>query len=118
MYTNKLDNIVDKYNNLYHKTIRMKLVDVKSSSYIDFEIENNVKDKITNLKLAAAWEHQNIKTFLKNVTPHTGQKSRRFLKSWKCCVINICTKRPSQKKNIWNVLGKRIVKDKSKRVRS
>ena len=32
----------------------MKLVDVKSSSYIDFEIENNVKDKITNLKLAAA----------------------------------------------------------------
>ena len=54
VYTNKLDNIVDKYNNLYHKKIRMKLVDVKSSSYIDFEIENNVKDKITNLKLAAA----------------------------------------------------------------
>ena len=54
VYTNKLDNIVDKYNNLYHKTIRMKLVDVKSSSYIDFEIESNVKDKITNLKLAAA----------------------------------------------------------------
>lgn len=54
VYTNKLDNIVDKYNNLYHKTIKMKLVDVKSSSYIDFEIENNVKDKITNLKLAGA----------------------------------------------------------------
>ena len=54
VHTNKLDNIVDKYNNLYHKKIRMKLVDVKSSSYIDFEIENNVKDKITNLKLAAA----------------------------------------------------------------
>ena len=63
VYTNKLDNIVDKYNNLYHKTIKMKLVDVKSSSYIDFEIENNVKDKITNLKLAGAWEHQNVKTF-------------------------------------------------------
>ena len=54
VYTNKLDNTVDKYNNLYHKTIKMKLVDVKSSSYIDFEIENNVKDKITNLKLAGA----------------------------------------------------------------
>lgn len=75
VYTNKLDNIVDKYNNLYHKKIRMKLVDVKSSSYIDFEIENNVKDKITNLKLAAAWEHQNIKTFFeKCYTPYWSEE--------------------------------------------
>ena len=31
----KLDNIVDKYNNIYHTTIKIKPVDVKSSTYID-----------------------------------------------------------------------------------
>ena len=28
MYINKLDEIVDKYNNTYHSTIKMKPVDV------------------------------------------------------------------------------------------
>ena len=27
-YTDKLDDIVDKYNNIYHKTIKMKPADV------------------------------------------------------------------------------------------
>ena len=34
VYINKLDNIVDKYNNAYHSTIKMKPVDVKSNTYI------------------------------------------------------------------------------------
>ena len=34
-YIDKLDNIVDKYNNTYHITIKMRPVDVKSSTYID-----------------------------------------------------------------------------------
>ena len=29
VYINKLDYIVNKYNNTYHRTIRMKPVDVK-----------------------------------------------------------------------------------------
>ena len=33
-YIDKLDDIVNKYNNTYHRTIKMKLVDVKSSMYI------------------------------------------------------------------------------------
>ena len=32
----KLDNIVDEYNNTYNNTIKMKLADVKWSTYIDF----------------------------------------------------------------------------------
>ena len=28
-YTNKLDDIVNEYNNTYHKTIKMKPIDVK-----------------------------------------------------------------------------------------
>ena len=32
-------DIINKYSNTYHRTIKMKPVDVKSSTYIDFNIE-------------------------------------------------------------------------------
>ena len=44
VYIDKLDNIVNKYNNTYHSTIKMKPVDEKSSTYIDFSKYNNEKD--------------------------------------------------------------------------
>ena len=31
----KLDDIVNKYNNTYYSTIKMKLINVKSSTYIN-----------------------------------------------------------------------------------
>ena len=37
----KLDPIVNKHNNTYHRTIKMKPVDVKSSICIDFNKEND-----------------------------------------------------------------------------
>ena len=40
----KLDDIVKEYNNIYHKTIKMKPVDVKDNTYIDFEKEVNDKN--------------------------------------------------------------------------
>ena len=49
MYIDKLDNIVDKYNNTYHRTIKMKPVDVEDNIYIDFEKE--VSDKDPKLKV-------------------------------------------------------------------
>ena len=44
VYVNNLADIVKKYNNTYHNTIKMKPVNVKISTYIDFGIENNEKD--------------------------------------------------------------------------
>ena len=44
VYIDKLDGIVNKYNNTYHSTIKMKHVDVKSVTYIDFNKENNKED--------------------------------------------------------------------------
>ena len=41
VYTVKLDEIVNKYNNMYHRTIKIKAVDVNPSMYIDFNRENN-----------------------------------------------------------------------------
>ena len=40
----KLDDIVKKYNSIYHTTIKMKPVDVKDNTYIDFKKEVNDKD--------------------------------------------------------------------------
>ena len=34
-YIDKLDDIVNEYNNTYHRTIKMKPVDVKDNTYID-----------------------------------------------------------------------------------
>ena len=44
VYIDKLDDIVKKYNNTYHTTIKMKPVDVKHNTYIDFKKEINDKD--------------------------------------------------------------------------
>ena len=49
-YIDKLDDIVNKYNNTCHKTIKMKPIDVKPSAYIDSSKEINYQDP--NLKLA------------------------------------------------------------------
>ena len=40
----KLDDIIDEYNNTYHRTIKTKPVDVKDSAYIDFGKDVNDKD--------------------------------------------------------------------------
>ena len=45
----KLDDIVDKYNNIYHRTIKMKPIDIDKSTYFDFDIGSN--KKILNLVL-------------------------------------------------------------------
>ena len=44
MYIDKLDYIVNEYNNTYNKTIKMESVDVKDNTYIDFSKEVNNKD--------------------------------------------------------------------------
>ena len=44
VYINKLDDMVDEYNNTYHRTIKMKPTDVKDNTYIDFEKEVNDRD--------------------------------------------------------------------------
>ena len=49
VYIDKLDDIVDEYNNTYHRTIKMKPVDVKDNTYIDFK--KKLMIKILNLRL-------------------------------------------------------------------
>ena len=51
MYTDKLDNMANKHNNTYYKTIKDRPTDVKSSTYIDFDVESNDKDPKLNVTL-------------------------------------------------------------------
>ena len=39
-----LNDIVDEYNNTYHKTIKMKPIDVKNDSFAEYNEESNEKD--------------------------------------------------------------------------
>ena len=73
VYIEKLDNIVKKYNNTYHRAIKMKPVDVKSSQYIDFNRENNKKGpkfKVGDHNAISKYK----KTFLQQVTFKIGLK--------------------------------------------
>ena len=71
-YIDKLDDIVNKYNNTYHSTIKIKHSDVKSNTYIDSS--KKINDKIANLKLVIMLEYQNTKLFLQNITLEVGLK--------------------------------------------
>ena len=44
VYIDKLDDIVNEYNNTYHRTIKMKPIEVKDNTYIDSIKEVNDKD--------------------------------------------------------------------------
>ena len=44
VYIDKLDEIVDEYNNTYHTTIKMKPIDVKDNKYMSTSKEVNNKD--------------------------------------------------------------------------
>ena len=44
VYIDKLDNIVNEYNNTYHRTIKRNLIDVKDYTYINTGKEANDKD--------------------------------------------------------------------------
>ena len=69
VYTDKLDDIVNKYNNKYHSTIKMKPVDVKSNTYIGCSKEINVKNpKFEIGDIVRISKYKNI--FLKGYTPN------------------------------------------------
>ena len=48
-YVDVLDDIVNKYNNTIHRTIKMKPIDVTDDSFAEYNEESN--KNILNLKL-------------------------------------------------------------------
>ena len=61
VYIDKWDDIVNKYNNVYNSTIKVKPVDVKSSTYIDSSNKINVEDpKFKIGDIVTIWKCKNI----------------------------------------------------------
>ena len=69
MYTDKLNNMGNKYNNTDHSAIKMKPVDVKSNMYIDSKKEINDKyPKFKNGDIIRISKFKNI--FTKGYVPN------------------------------------------------
>ena len=74
VYIDKLDGIVDEYNNTYHRTINMKPTDVKDNTYIDsmeLHSEKEVNNKDPKFKIGdhvRLSKYKNI--FAKGYTPN------------------------------------------------
>ena len=68
-YFHVLNDIVDKYNNTYHRTIKMKPIDVKSDYFAEYNKESKEKDpKFKIGDHVRTSKYKNI--FTKEYTPH------------------------------------------------
>ena len=78
MYIDKFVDIVNEYSNTYHRTIKMKPVDVKDNTYIDWaELHSNkeVNDKDPKFKVVnhvRISKYKNI--FAKGCTPNWSEE--------------------------------------------
>ena len=74
VYINKLDDIVNEYNNIQHRTIKIKPIDVKDNAYIgslELHSSKELNDKDAKFKVS---DHVRISTykniFAKGYTPN------------------------------------------------
>ena len=65
VYIDKLDDIVNEYNNTYHRTIKMKPVDVKDNTYIDSMELSHSNDKDRKFKVGDLVGISKYKNFAK-----------------------------------------------------
>ena len=73
VYIDKLDDIVNEYNNTYHTTIKMKPIDVEDNKYINTDKETNYKDpKFTVGDHVRISKYKNI--FSKLYTPNWSEE--------------------------------------------
>ena len=73
VYVDKLNDIVNKYNNTYHRIIKVKPVNVKQNTYIDSSKENN--DKYPNFKIGCIVRISKYKNiFVKGCTPNWSEE--------------------------------------------
>ena len=78
VYFDVLDDIVNKYNNTVHRTIKVKPIDVKDNTYVDsmeFHSKKEVKDKDPKFKVGdyvRISKYKNISA--KGYTPHWSEE--------------------------------------------
>ena len=74
-YIDKLDDIMSEYNNTYHRTIKMKPVDVKDNTYIDSMELSRSNDKDPKFKVGDSVRINKYKNILtKRYTSNRSEK--------------------------------------------
>ena len=88
VYFDVFNDIVDKYNNTYHRTIKMKPIDVKRDSFAKYNEESNEKDpKFKVGDHVRISKYKNI--FAKGYTPNWSDEIF-VVKKKKHCSLDIC----------------------------
>ena len=77
VYLDVLNNLVDKCNNTFHRTMEMKPIDVKSDSYAEHNVDSNEKDP--KYKVGDHVRNSSKNFFLLNDILQIGQKKSLLL---------------------------------------
>ena len=73
VHIDRLDDLVNEYNNTYHTTIKMKPIDIKDNTYINTDKETNDKDpKFKVGDCVRTSKYKNI--FAKGYTPNWSEE--------------------------------------------
>ena len=111
VYIDKSDDIVNEYNNTYHRTIKMKPIDVKDNTYINIDKEANDKDpKFKIGDHVRILKYKNI--FAKGYTPNWSEeifmiKEIKNTVTWTYVINDL---------NGEEIIGTFYEKDKSRRI--
>ena len=85
VYFDVLSDIVDEYNNTYHKTIKMKPIDVKIDSFPEYNEESN--EKYPKFKAGDHVKYKNI--FAKGYAPNWSEEMFVVKKVKKYCSLDL-----------------------------
>lgn len=65
-YIDKLDEIVDKYSNKYHRAIQTKPIDIKSGEQIEYSADQNDKYKVGDHIIISQYKNSFAKGYISN----------------------------------------------------
>ena len=128
VYVDKLDDIVNKYNNTYYSTIKTKPVDVKPSAYIESSKEINYQDpKFKINDMVRILKYKNV--FAKRCTPNWSKevfviKKVKITVPWTYVISDLkgkkilgtCYEKELQKTNQKEFRVEKVIKKKSNKL--
>ena len=92
MYIDKLVDIVNKYDNAYHRTTKIKPVDVKPSTYLDSSKEISYKDskfKIGDIVRISKYKNIFTKGYIPNWSEEIFVIKKKNIVPWTCLISDL-----------------------------
>ena len=92
MYIDELVDIVNKYDNAYHRTTKIKPVDVKPSTYLDSSKEISYKDskfKIGDIVRISKYKNIFTKGYIPNWSEEIFVIKKKNIVPWTCLISDL-----------------------------